>query len=69
MLFERTRCLVPISIRQVEPFLSEVQQVGFVIGLEARAAKLEHLRSAVSILVLFTHKVDSPNVFPSPMTA
>ena len=32
MLCERRRCLLPTAIRQVEPFLSEVQQVGFVIG-------------------------------------
>jgi hypothetical protein len=32
VLCERRRCLLPTAIRQVEPFLSEVQQVGFVIG-------------------------------------
>ena len=32
MLCERRRCLLPTAIRQVEPFLSEVQQVGFVVG-------------------------------------
>jgi hypothetical protein len=69
MLSERMHCLVPTSIRQVEPSFSKVEQVRFFVKAQSSRRQVNRLRSAVSILVLFAHGVEFPELLTIPMNA